>query len=295
MAEEERGVRMKVLYILVFATLLGCGNNNPPFAQQLNSEYYSASGYDLSSPNQKHQLPFILSEISGLTYFENSKIATVQDEIGKIFIYDLERREIIQTISFANRGDYESIALVNEEFYVAQSNGYLYKISLDETQAPIKIKTKLNSKNNIEGLAYDKTTNSLLLACKGVADFEKKEYKGKAVFEFNLAKDKLAEKPRFLITKKNIKEAAGIEVKHFRPSGIAQNPISNNFYLLSHTGKLLIILTEEGNVKSAFKLNPKIFNQPEGICFSPDGTLYISNESRGISATLLEFKYLGIN
>jgi len=286
---------MKMFYILVFTTLFGCGNMNVPSAQELNLEYYSASGYDLSTPNQKHQLPFILSEISGLTYFEDSKIATVQDEVGKIFIYDLERKEITQTISFAKKGDYESIEWVIDKFYVAQSNGYLYKISLDETEANNKIKTKLDSKNNIEGLAYDKTTNSLLLACKGSPDFGKKEYKGKAVYEFNLAKEKLIDKPRFLITKKDIKETAGIEVKDISPSAIAQNPISNNFYILSHTGKLLIIITQDGNVKSVFKLNPNIFNQPEGICFSIDGTLYISNESRGITATLLEFKYLGIN
>jgi len=86
MAKEKRGGRMKLLIILVLTTLFGCGNINVPSAQPLNLEYYSSSGYDLSSPNQKHQLPFILSEISGLTYFEDSQIATVQDEIGKIFI-----------------------------------------------------------------------------------------------------------------------------------------------------------------------------------------------------------------
>jgi uncharacterized protein YjiK len=38
------------------------------------------------------------------------------------------------------------------------------------------------------------------------------------------------------------------------------------------------------------KLNPKIFRQPEGICFSPDGTMYIASEGDGMEGTLLKFK-----
>jgi uncharacterized protein YjiK len=38
------------------------------------------------------------------------------------------------------------------------------------------------------------------------------------------------------------------------------------------------------------KLRSKVHAQPEGICFSPDGTLYISNEGDGGDATILQFE-----
>jgi len=37
------------------------------------------------------------------------------------------------------------------------------------------------------------------------------------------------------------------------------------------------------------KLSPVIFPQPEGICFSPDGKLFIASEGAGRGGTILEF------
>jgi uncharacterized protein YjiK len=37
-------------------------------------------------------------------------------------------------------------------------------------------------------------------------------------------------------------------------------------------------MSGNGEMLAMIKLNPMIFPQAEGICFSPEGTLYISNE-----------------
>jgi len=52
---------------------------------------------------------------------------------------------------------------------------------------------------------------------------------------------------------------------------------------------MLIILNPKGEIEDLIPLDPKIFRQPEGICFSPNGDLYISSEGKGKSGYILKF------
>jgi hypothetical protein len=76
----------------------------------------------------------------------------------------------------------------------------------------------------------------------------------------------------------------------FQPSGIAIHPRSEEIYIISSVGKLLIILNREGKVLDVKEFDPAIFRQPEGICFSPEGDMYISNEGQGGKGYVLKFK-----
>ncbi len=76
------------------------------------------------------------------------------------------------------------------------------------------------------------------------------------------------------------------------PSGLAIHPISGNLYILSSPRKFLIEVKDYKTIKNVFSLDKSIFAQPEGICFAPDGTMYISNERRDQPANILQFKYL---
>lgn len=75
----------------------------------------------------------------------------------------------------------------------------------------------------------------------------------------------------------------------FKPSGIAVHPKSNDIYIIGSVGKMMVVLNHTGEIKNLIPLNPKIFWQPEGICFSPDGDLYISSEGRGKAGYILKF------
>ena len=47
----------------------------------------------------------------------------------------------------------------------------------------------------------------------------------------------------------------------------------------------------DGKIKASYKLDPKIYKQPEGITFTPNGDLIISNEfGETGTATLLLMK-----
>src|SRR5688572_19214995 len=68
---------------------------------------------DVSIKN-KWVMPAVLAEISGLSHITGDQFATVQDEEGKIFIYNTQTSTIEKEIPFAGVGDYEGLAIVNE-------------------------------------------------------------------------------------------------------------------------------------------------------------------------------------
>jgi len=73
----------------------------------------------------------------------------------------------------------------------------------------------------------------------------------------------------------------------FSPSGIAIHPTTYQIYILSSQGKTLSIFDSSKKLVAIIFLNKKEHLQPEGICFSPDGDLFISNEGKGISGAKL--------
>lgn len=85
-------------------------------------------------------------------------------------------------------------------------------------------------------------------------------------------------------------EKLGVE-KHLKPSAGAINPITGDFYLVSSIQKLIVIFAPDGSFKELYKLDPGLYKQPEGIAFTPDGDLVISNEyAQDGFATLLLMK-----
>ena len=54
----------------------------------------------------------------------------------------------------------------------------------------------------------------------------------------------------------------------------------------------MIEMNLEGKILNEFSLNYSHFSQPEGIMFTQNGDLYISNEGKTSKATILKFNYL---
>jgi len=268
--------------------------------------------YDLEHPDTVFQLPRYLKEISGISYLNKDKIACVQDEKANIYIFDTKRGEVTSKIDFGKNGDYEDIAIVKNDAYVLRSDGTLFKVENFEAnpKKAKKIKTPLSHKNNTEGLFYDKNTNSLLIACKNSPSIEKeKPFNGfKAIYRFDLKMKTLIEEPAYLLDFSKIDSAKGtgsvsefftnaaVKLKlsngsSFYPSAIAIHPFdTEKIYLISSVGKLLIVLNTSGKLLDIIKLDSRIFNQPEGICFSEDGILFISNEAENGGGNILKFK-----
>lgn len=241
--------------------------------------------FDVNNPTIKMELSKELKEISALSWYDEDQLASVQDEAGILYLLDARTGVINEKIMFSLPGDFEGIEYVENKFYALISSGTLFSFQLDEPKLTRRIGTPLSWKNNTEGLTYDKKNNRLLIACKDQAGTLSNDIsKGKAIYSFNLDDHKLSSEPIFVIKKHDLNNFAKIE--KFKPSALAIDPLTNDLYVLASVGKLLVILTKTHKVKAVLKLKEKHYAQPEGICFSPAGDLYISNEGKDHKANI---------
>jgi len=298
-----------ILMIMFVSCITACTQDNSGDILFLRPGYEFP--YRVTVPGESWKMPASLVEISGLSYSGDGKLACVQDEKGSIYIFNPETGEIESEISFSAAGDYEGIAIVENDAWVLTSNGTLFKVTdylKKERPDVIKYPTALSGKNDAEGLAFDPLTKNLLIACKGYPFLEERDGSGfKAIYNFNTETGQLDEKPFLLISLDTVRyyrnydamNRLGADIqalldaskgdKTFQPSGIAIQPVTGNVFILGSVGKLLLVYSRSGEMLAVIKLKPEIFPQPEGICFSPDGRLYISNEGAGSEGTILKF------
>jgi uncharacterized protein YjiK len=308
----KNGSHFQVIFLALSACIVFLSFGRPNTVDMITPEK-DPFAYDLANPDAKFKLPDYLEEISGLSYYGKGKIACVQDEQARIYILNLEKKKIINKYKFGDDADYEDISVVDKTAYILRNNGHIYRIkNFKKKDRKVKLfKTPLKEKNDCEGMAYDPLSNSLFIACKGFPSLEKENpYEGhKAVYRFDLEEEKLEKAPHFLVdlerldsyidhnvfTKLSVRVAKRLRLidseTSFEPSGIAIHPHYGEIYIISSVGKLLIILDRRGKVLDVKELDPKIFLQPEGICFSPNGDMFISNEGRGKKGYILKFEF----
>lgn len=280
---------MKLFFIalsiiaIVLLVLNACGPSKKKTNEEKAPVAEVPQDYDFTNPAQKMELSKSLKEISGLSYYKDNQLICVNDEEGKIFIYDLVKEDIIEKIDFGKSGDYEGVEFVGEEVFVMKSNGEIKTFAIDG-ESENEIDCRNPDVVEYEGLGYDAQTNSLLLATK---EHTKAKDDEKLVYSYDLAKNQLT--VRFTITKDMVRGKNG--KADFRPSGIAVHPLSGDVYIVASQGKKLLILTREGTKKDLIELDDKLFLQPEGICFTPSGDLYISSEGDDKKGYILKFNY----
>lgn len=236
--------------------------------------------YDLKTPTRRFTLPPDLEEISGLSYYKDNQLLCVQDEKAVAYLFDLKKEAVTDSSVFGGYGDYEGIEWAKGEIYTLKSNGDLYHFkpfSKEIARTP----TDLPGKTEVEGLAYDAETERLLIAVK-----ENPKKNEKAVYTYDI-KTKVVYKG--LTIKDDLLSQAGVPFNKFKPSGLAVHPKTGDLYFLTSVGKMIVVLNRKGKVVATEALDPKLYRQPEGICFAPDGTLYIASEGDGKPGYILEF------
>jgi uncharacterized protein YjiK len=257
----------------------------------------SSFNYDLKHPNITWQLPDALVEVSGNTWVDSNRLILIEDLHPNLYFIKLDDKTAVleKTIAFAStekeKVDIEDVTFINDTVYALWSHGVLFRITNWQKNISVKkIKTGLEKENNTEGLCYDPVTKNLLIACKddaGVADEKKSE---KAVYQFDIHQEKLFPSPFMLIHKKDFKAVAGDKLS-FNPSAIAVHPVTHDIYILTtRDNKGMAIFSHDGVLKSYQEIEKDLMPQPEGICFSPGGKLFISSQGKqGQPGNLFEF------
>ena len=248
--------------------------------------------YDLANP-VKYNMPQNLFEISGITFHNGDpkQVFAIQDEDGDLFHLGLNDKEA-QFTKFGGKGDYEDLAIINDQVIVLKSNGELHTFPISKINTPEVtdvIKTKdLVPKAEYEGLAADEKAGTVYVLTKEV----KKGKKGDTeIFAFKFNQGTFTPSGTFALSHQEIADAAGTSKMNFRPSALTKNPKTGEWYVLSSMNKLLVITDANFKIKSTQALKGDAFNQPEGIAFDRDNNLYISNEGGSLSAgNILMFK-----
>jgi len=269
-------------------------NSRQPYYNEQNTYY------DILHPDEIYKLPERVAEISGLTFSENEdQLLFLDDESGKMFIYDLGKKRIKTSMRFWKNADFEGIERIDDQVFALKSDGDLVSFKYEDNHIMTGKRegTVLSNKNDTEGLGYDQEKDVLLIACKNVGDIKNKEVPGRVVYGYDYKTGTLSEDPVIQIRWEQVREfleykggdAYLKDSKKFRPSGIALHPIEKNYYVLSSTGKSILVFNREEAIIGYYTVPRKIFEQPEGICFNSKGDLFISSEGDERKARIAKF------
>ena len=290
-----------LLFMGVIYLVPACKNSN--FGQRADSLFLVSEDqkifYEVKYPDKKYFLPYVLEEISGISWKDGNVLA-VDDETGKVFEYSFDEQDIIHSIHFYKGDDFEGVEIVGNEIYILRSDGDLFKLDYTSSKESRgwEIETALGKKNDTEGLGYDPELNKLLIACKEKPELDDEEIKGRAFYGFDLTSNSLDKEPLFTISPKKLKAfwESNREFEYdkdrikFKPSAIAFHPITKNYYVLSSVGKMIVVVDKLGTIQATYPISSRVLGQPEGLTFSPEGDMYISSEGEGDRGYILKFE-----
>jgi hypothetical protein len=277
-----------VLAIAIFSTA----------CSQKNRKFESPAGYNLNEP-KKIVMPPSLAEISGLAFYQGNPdtIYAQEDESGKFyFLKPGDKRSSFY--KFGKHGDYEDVAICNNYVIMLRSNGTLFTFPFadihqqEETGNVLEWKDLL-PKGEYEGMYADEMNKLVYIICKECED--EKSSKTVKGYILQLTNDgKLNQNGTFSVDVEHIESLTGDKKIKFRPSALAYNHRTNEWYMISSINKLLVITDSNWKVTAAYKLNPAIYIQPEGMAFDKNGNLYISNEGGDLhSGNVLKINWSG--
>ena len=293
---------INAISLLLYLILFNACNQSVPNSSNMISHQIE---YDLEKPTLSLKLPKELREISGISYFSDNLAIAIQDENAVLYFLSLSNGEIVDSLNFGEDGDYEGITSDEDNIYILRSDGYIFTMPKIATDSPKvnKINTILDNRFDTEGICYNSKTKNLLIACKENAD----ELSTRNIFNYSIEGQIIEKNPAYRISLNNIKkylENAPETVEFdelrgyfddssedfFYPSDIAIHPISGDIHICSAKSiSLLIVISQEGNLKHIQLIPEEILPQTEGISFTPTGDLILCSEGKAKDERLFIF------
>ena len=261
---------------------------------QVDPDYNFA--YNFDRPDDIVELPGELEEISGLSpWMDDNHLLAVQDEDGMLFVLNTSTGQVDFTIVFDKDKDYEGVARTDSAIYVLEQDGDLHKFTYIEgvtEYSAEKIETDFSYRNDTEGIAYDRRTNSLLIVPKEEnLDPSSNEDFRHNIYAYDLELGRLKTQPAYYIDEFEIGQVIYGQPTRFKlkPSGISIDPLTGDIYVIAAVGKIMVVIDRESEIKHIELLKENVFRQPEGLEFNSVGDLYISSEAKGKKAVLAKY------
>jgi uncharacterized protein YjiK len=254
------------------------------------------AAYDFSKDPQQFDLGKALVEVSGLAVDADGLLFAHQDERAVVFELDRGTGRIVRSFHVGRnglRGDFEGIATAGNRMFLISSDGTLLEFAAGADDESVeytrsRIGTRASCRE-IEGLEFDATSESLLLACKFTSG---RALRGRLlVLRYSLRTMTLDPKPFLSVSLEGLARF-GLKPE-LSPSGIAINPRTGSIVIVAARENLLVELDRAGAFLGIIELRAKVHHQPEGVAFGADGTLYISDEGRSGRATLTVYPVRG--
>lgn len=240
-------------------------------------------------------MPESLLEISGITFAsgDSSIIYALQDEEGRVFQFKPESRKASYT-KFGKHGDYEDLGIIRGYVTILRSNGVLFTFPVAELKnkkaRSVNEWKDLLPKGEYEGLYADNDRGLIYVVCKDCK--VDKGQKATSGYIFSVSTEgELESAGEFKIRFNGIAALTEKKKVSFRPSALARNNRTNQWYILSSANKQLVVTDTAWKVVDVYPLDIGPFLQPEGMAFDSANNLYISNEGDELSkGNILKFK-----
>jgi uncharacterized protein YjiK len=233
-----------------------------------------------------------LTEVSGLALTPDGRLFAHGDEAARVFEIDYRRGTVVKQFwvgEDALRADFEGIAYAGNRFFMVTSKGLLYEFpeGADGERVDFTLHdTKLGKECEFEGVAFDSTANSLLLACKNVGE---RQLRGNlVVYRYTLG-DSVGTSPSELSIP--MADAVGKNGwKQFRPTDIAVDPWTGNYVMVSAQEKAILQVTPAGIVVFS-RLLAGSHPQAEGVAITRDSILIVGDEGAGQAGAITLYRW----
>lgn len=232
-------------------------------------------------PQKTIELKKQLREISGIYCHSPTELVAINDEEGALFFIDVNTGTFRKKV-FGVKGDYEDVVETPFGFFVLESNGSLHQLDKDGHEIAVYPR-EFPKSVEFESLCYDVGKNELLMICKSCGHKEPFIH----AWRFSLATNSFSDQPAFSIPLQEVKALGKDYAMDCKPSAASFHPITGKLFIIASVGKILIQCSHEGKVEAVYGINTDKFIQPEGLCFMPNGDLFISNEGGEHKANLL--------
>lgn len=237
-------------------------------------------------------LPKSLAEISGIATLSDGRVVAHDDERARVVVLDPERGVVLKEFVVGHRGikgDFEGITVAPDAIYLMTSNGLIYAFheGADRAEVPYtRFDTRLGKECEFEGIAFDAAERALVLPCKHAK--QKGAKRDVVLFRVALPLSKDLQITRSAIDIEQFR--ARHDWKGLHPSDIAIDPTTGNYVLVASLEHAILEITPDGRVVFAEPL-PGRHPQAEGVAFSRDGDLIVSDEANQGAATIALYRW----